>query len=133
MSAKVAQVIQLREKTYPFMRMNIATHKKHIEFVMSSAQTAKDMGVGKEPDPVAAMQGITEMAEIVYECVLWAMPNIDPDALHKALYDTCDPKAVADLTGLSLSRFMVDVDYENIKAAYQAVMTGIGIQPTAGE
>jgi len=97
--------IQAGDRTFRFKRMNIATFKKHLEFIKSAGKIADDQAAGKPIDYALALNGVVAMTEIVFECVKRADPTVTLEMIEEHF------------------------DQESIGRAFQAVMSGSGFVP----
>jgi len=98
--------VKIGEKEYPFRKINMTIFKAHLEFMKKNAQAA----TGTAPiDPGAAMDGMLEMTQIIFECIRRAQPEV------------------------TLEQVMEGLDEDNIGDAFRRVMQGGKFVPTSGE
>lgn len=96
--------VTIGDKTYPFKKINMAIFKEHLEFLKKNARRA----AGEQPDPSEALDGMIEMAQIVFKCIRRARPEV------------------------TLEQLMDDLDQDTLPEAFGRVMRGGEFVP-AGE
>lgn len=105
MSEANTSTVKVGDVEYTFKRVNLATWKKHADFMRSSARAARGGAEAAAADPEAMVGTLLEMGEIVYECIVRANP------------------------GVTLETILEGLDQENIGPVYTKVMTGSGYVP----
>jgi hypothetical protein len=94
--------LKIGDKEYPAKRVNLATLKRHKEFLKRSSATAAS---GKA-DLEDSVDGLFEMTAIVHACIQRAKPEVTLEEIEEAL------------------------DSETLVAAFAQVMTGSGFSPS---
>ena len=106
MADQTKPTVRIGDKDYAFKRVNLATWKKHLEFMKASARMAAAAAAGKAPDSEQAIGSVMEMAEIIHECIARADPSVQLDTILEGL------------------------DQGNIGEIYGAVMAGSSFVPS---